>query len=192
MSTLKAFVDRFGLSVPGTSSSMVKERLRSFPSGRTLLDSIDAGVFDDGFFSVASVREDVPDLGGWQRWLPPEAFWYASSVFGVLYIAAPNGRAWLLHAQVGSILPTEFRLDEAVEKVAAPSTNEGLLQRPLFRSWLADHGRLPAEMFLTSVPPVVESGEWRLENLQRSSAENFLRQTAGLFEPLGPTPVSIM
>jgi len=192
MNEIRMFGDRYGPAAAGTGSARLAEKLRAFDSGRRLVEAAGNGAFDSGFFSIASVREEVDGLGGWERWLPDGAFWYASSALGVLYVAAPDGCMWLVNTQVGSIMQTAFPLDEAVALVAKPSTSDDLLMRPLFLAWIGAHHVLAPDCLLASSPPVIESGAWTPESLVPTPSAEFLASTAALFEPVGPTPISIM
>jgi hypothetical protein len=192
MNDIEAFGLSYGSAEPGTWSERLVEKLGAFESGRRLVESTGAGLFDSGFFSIASVREDVDRLGGWERWLPDGAFWYAASAFGMLYVAAPDGCMWLVNSQIGSVMPTAFPLDEALARAAEPSTGDELLMRPLFRQWLDGHGPLPSGTLLASSPPVIEAGAWSVDLFSPLPSAEFLESTANLFEPVGATPISLM
>lgn len=192
MNDIRAFGERYGAAEAGTRSELVVERLRGFESGRRLVETAGAGLFDCGFLAIASIREEVDGLGGWERWLPDGTFWYASSAFGMLYVAAPDGCMWLVNSQIGSIMPTAFPLDEAMARAAELSTSDELLMRPLFREWLDRHGPLPSGALLASSPPVMEADDWLADNFRPLPSGEFLEATASLFEPVGDIPISLM
>ena len=89
-------------------------------------------------------------------------------------------------------METAFPLDEAIARVAVPSARNRLLMRPLFRNWTSTDRVLPPDCLLWSDPPVVESGLWSVDDLVPMKSKEFLEATAGLFEPSGATPISIM
>lgn len=192
MSLALDFIAMFGPPVANTRSEAVVARMQAFVSGVRLVALVGAGIFDDGFFSLGSVREEAAGLGGWDQWLPRGSFCFASSVFGVFYIAAPDGQMWLLHSQIGSLMPTEFDLDEAVLQISRPTTREGLLNRALFKAWMKQHGHLVLGHLLISDPPVIEAGVWDASALRSLPAADFMAATSALFEPVGPIPVSIV
>ena len=189
------FAATYGPAVQATASERVIARLSTFSTAARLPD-IGIGVFDDGFVSVGSIREDIDpmhDLRGWDRWLPPNSVWFASSAFGMLFIASPpDGMVWLVNTQIGSILPTDFPADEAVQQMAASTTRDGLLKRPLFREWRTRNRSLADGWMLISEPAVVELGDWKVDAMRAIPPADFLSATAASFHPIGPTPISLM
>ena len=171
-------------------SDRIAARLRESASGRALEAATGLGSFHGGFLSVGSLREEVA-LGRWARWLPDGAFLYASSALGFLYIGVEE-LMWLVNTQTGSILPTDYQLDEAVLKAASLSTREDLLDLPLFDRWLAVNTRLAATEMLAPEKPLIHGGEMQVEQLVRRPMADYLRETADLFEDDGPNAISIM
>lgn len=185
------FVDMFGPPLAASGSASIAVRLGEQESGRHLLAAISPGSYDHGFFSVASVRENAGDLGAWSTWFPAGAFLFATSVFGMLYVAVGD-RMWLANAPYGSILPTDFALDKAVARVARASTRDDLLQRPLFEQWRSGSGVLRPDELLALATPVSEGGKWEVANFVVTPIDRYLEQSATPFEPLGSIPISMM
>lgn len=188
---IEAFLDLYGRPAPRSGSATVAARLRELPSGKRLLEALTPGLYDEGFLSLASLREEVDDLEGWERFVPAGAFWYAASALGVLYIAAPDDRMWLVHSRAGSVMQTDFALDEAILKAATPSTANDLLLRPVFKAWPGDTQLLSKGEFLAPVPITVEDN-WDIDRYEPVANRDYLRSSAALFQPPGSVSVNIL
>ncbi|AQR73126.1 hypothetical protein [Sphingomonas sp. LM7] len=187
----EVFLSVYGKSAAQSKSEDVARRLAELPSGERLLSALAPGLYDDGFLSIASLREEVSDLGGWERFLPAGSFWYAASALGILYIAAPDDRMWLVHTRAGSVMQTDFALDEAILKAATPSTANDLLLRPVFKAWPGDT-QLLAQGALLAPVPITADDLWQVDRYEPMTSADYLAASAALFEPLGPVPVNVM
>ncbi len=188
---MNLFTATFGQPDPATADERVVRQLETIPSGRSLLATTGAGWFDRGFLSIASPREAVPDLGGWNRWLPPGAFHYASSVFGILYVAAGD-LMWLIDIQIGSIMPTDYALDEAIEQAASTDARTDLLRWPLFDQWTRTNAKLAPGQFLMPVQSPITGVRLEQQSLQPQSAPVALGRTADHFGPTGLADISFV
>jgi hypothetical protein len=186
----KEFETVFGSGDARDASDLLAKRLRRISAGKTLERATGFGTFCHGFISVASLREEA-DLGKWRRWLPTDSFVYASTCFGMLYVAVGE-TMWLVNTQTGSILPTEYALDDAILKAASQSTRDALLEFPLFMEWHDGINELGAGNFLAPNPPLIFGGAMAPVCLKQVSADEYLRMTADMFDDEGRNAVSIM
>lgn len=184
------FKSTFGKPDIRSISESVSMKLLNSTPGATIHHAIGFGTFADGFISIASVREEA-FLAGWCRWLPETAYVYASSCFGILYLAVGD-EMWLLNSQTGSIMPTGYPLDEAIFKAADPAVMDGLLNLDVFREWQAEGNCLLADQFLSPSPPLIFGGAMAPFSLKPVQAEEYLRSTAAMFDDTGRNAVSIM
>lgn len=173
------------LGPPSKPSAMLNRS--NIPPG--LKDAIEggfAGAYGDGILSIWGDREQLASLGGWEAYLPPGSFVFATTAFGVCAIWG-GGRIWILDPQYGQIVESEMEIGECLEVLA----RDKWLHAELFHRWKAN-AVAPLGPFevLTTVPLLALGGSWE-SPLHPEPLEVFLGMTAGLFDPEGSSPAEV-
>jgi len=189
--TYETFLQHFGKPRSNTTASLESLRLDHSRELSQFVAEAKGGVFGDGFISIVSVREQVPDLGGWQAWLPEGARLFATSAFGVLY-ATRGDDVWVVNTQYGEIIESDLSMREAIIDLASPETREELFQESLFQAGNAIAGPLADDSVLCPVPAIPLGGSWSAQTLKQMPLVIYLSFTAQLFGPEPGTEVHVI
>src|SRR5215813_14203981 len=92
------FKTAFGSPKPGTAADLQALGLASSTALREFSSQVGGGMFQRGLISVISLREQVPNLGGWERGLPDGLKLFASSAFGFLLLTRGED-VWIIDTQ---------------------------------------------------------------------------------------------
>ena len=156
----------------------------ALPSGSSLsalAAEIGCGRFEAGLLSVLSEREDVRDLGGWEKWLPPDAILFASTAFGNLF-ALSGGIVWVVDVQEGEVFEADVALEPFMTAIASDRGLSEELRAPQFRRWLALSGdQLGPTEILCPTPIPALGGDWTISSFRKVSLPVVLSMTAQTF-----------
>lgn len=182
---LSRFKALYGTPKPGTAASLKDLGLAHSASLREFARQLDGGIFERGFLSVLSVREKVPDLGGWESVLPPGARLFAMTAFGVLFVTSTGEDIWLVDTQMGHVGEADLTMEALFnERLADPSVRSESLREELFRDWAGEYGEVDADKVLAPVPAIALAGNWWADSLQQYRVPEYLSFTAGLVIPM--------
>ncbi len=184
------FLREYGTPQPGTGVDLAQLGLEQSTGVVEFVDSVGGGIFDNGLISIASVREAIPNLGGWERWLPSGSRLFGCSVFGVLLTTAGDD-LWLVETQYGQVVESDFTFPQFIDTLAGPGTRDEILQASLFRHWHELGGRLEPTEVLCPTPAPALGGSWSLETLSPMSLPVFLSFTVQLFDAEGDGQVEV-
>jgi hypothetical protein len=181
MSDFTRFKQVFGAPRPGTAADLGSLGL---PDCAPLVDfsrQVGGGVFGRGLVSVASVREQVSSLGGWERLLPPDPRLLATSAFGFLLLTTNEADVWIVDTQNNDVFEADMTIEAALLKFCDDDVREELLLESLFRAWSQDVIELEPTKVLNPTPALALGGVWSPENLRETDLAISLSLTAQLF-----------
>lgn len=182
----EAFVAQYGNPRAGTVARTKTLGLDHCPALRVFSNTVGGGIFADGLLSICSLREAVPDLGGWERWLPPSARLFGTSALGLLLLTQVDD-VWIVDTQYGQGVEASFSLGDFFDVIATPEMRRNRLRAPLLAEWMEHGNQLPTHCVLSPTPALALGGSWRADSLAAVSLSVYLTFTAGLFgEQLPP------
>jgi hypothetical protein len=184
------FLSEYGTPQPRTGAELAQLGLEQSKGVVDFVSAVGGGIFDNGLISIASVREAIPGLGGWERWLPPGSRLFGCSVFGVL-LTTVRDDLWLVETQYGQVVESDFTFSKFIDTLAEPATRDEILQAPLFRAWHELGGRLEPTQVLCPTPAPALGGSWAIESLSPMSLPVYLSFTAQLFDAEGDGQVEV-
>jgi len=171
-----AFKQAMGTPEPGTAATLDELRLSQSSTLRTFGQEVGFGRFKKGLFSVVSVRERLPDLGGWERVLPANARPFASSAFGVLFLSVTGEDVWVLETQYGSVTESDMPMVDVLNLFADEKVREEELRQSLFDQCVD----IKPTCVLSPTPAIALAGYWSWECMREMSMGIYLSFTAGL------------
>ena len=173
------FATKLGRAGQDTASSLAELALPPSTALESFEREVGFGVFRGGLFSVVSVREKVPDLGGWERVLRANAKLFASTAFGVFFFTTTGKNVLVLETQYGSVVESDMDISEVLNLYTDDAFRSEELREPLFQRF--GHGLAPTSV-LCPCPAIALGGQWDL--VEEMSAHVYLAFTAGLVMPL--------
>jgi Domain of unknown function (DUF1851) len=174
------FTTAYGRPQPGTAADMGDVP----PAAQQLVDAGAAGIYGDGFLSLASVREaHAGGLGAWASLLPRGAQLFGSTCFGLLFVIVGDDDLYLVDTQYGQVIDSEPPLDVFLDTAASDVAREDLFRQPLFRQWVELNGPLARTQVLSPTPAPALGGDWALAGLQALHLATYLQLTAQFFGP---------
>jgi hypothetical protein len=179
---LAAFTECFGTPRAGSAADLAALGLGDSEALRAFASAIGCGVFAEGLLSVASAREAVEELEGWEAHLPAGARLFATSAFGTLFLADDN-QVWVVETQYGIVVEASYGVAEFFDVIVKPEIIRRRLRGQLFAEWIDRGGSLPTDSVLCPRPALALGGEWRCDNLAPVTLPVYLGFTAGLFTP---------
>jgi len=181
--TAVAFVQEYGAPRSGSGVALAELGLEGSPAMADLAEIPGYGVFEDGLVSIASERELVGGLGGWETWLPKDARLFGTSAFGLLLLVTAADEPWVVDVHHGQIVESDLTVPQLVATLAETESRDDILRAPLFRRWHEFEGdALAAREVLCPTPVPALGGAWSIETLARMSLEVLLSFTAQLFD----------
>lgn len=173
------FEEKFGKAAEGTASSLSALALPPSDDLAAFDREVGFGVFRGGLFSVVSVRENVPDLAGWERVLRANARLFASTAFGVFFFTTTGEDVLVLETQYGSVVESEMRIAEVLKLYTDDAFRESQLRSPIFERF---GNQLAPTSVLCPCPAIALGGQWDI--MQAMPLHEYLGFTAGLVMPL--------
>jgi hypothetical protein len=155
------FVAWFGAPRKSTAVDLSRLGLEHSAGLKRFVSDVGGGVFADGFLSVGSVREVVPNLGGWERWLPPGCRLFGCSAFGFLMFTRGED-VWIVDTQYGQVVESGLSIEETLDEIAEPEAREEN-HESLFKAWNQLAGSLPDTCVLSPTPAIALAGHWSVE-----------------------------
>lgn len=186
----EAFANKYQKPKANTGVSLEQLGLGESESLKHFMQEVGGGIFEGGFLSIVSVREQLLSYGGWEYWLPKEARLFASSAFG--FLAFTQGEdLWLIDTQYGQVIESDCTLVEFINDLASEEARE-MLQAELFNQRLRIGGSLNPEEFLCPVPMIPLGGVWDTISLQPMKNSIYLSLTGQLFQKDGDMPAEVL
>ena len=185
-----AFAAEFGKPHAGTSVDLSALHLEASKPLQDFVATVGGGVFSDGLISVASVRESVSSLGGWEAWLPARTRLFGTSAFGFL-LATRGEDVWLVDTQYGQVVESDMPITEVLEQFADPQTRDEYLRTPLFQLWNRMTGPLDSKSVLSPTPAIPMGGQWSVETLSVMTLPVYLAFTGQMFAPGAGMPAEV-
>lgn len=186
----ETFLEGYGPAAVDTGIDPVQLGLGGHPALAAFFRESGGGVFADGLLSICSRREQVADLGGWERWLPAGARLAGSTALGFQWLLA-GASGWLLDCQNGQLVEVGMQIPDFINHLADPGVRCDFLHEDCFRRWQRAGGHLALAEVLNPVPALALGGD--LDNLRYSATPLaiYLAFTAQLFQPNGDLTVDI-
>jgi hypothetical protein len=174
------FKREMGSPEQGTASTLDELGLTQSSTLRRFGEEVGFGRFKDGLFSIVSVRERVPGIGGWERVYPDGVRVFASSAFGWLWLTTTGEDVWMLEPNYGTVGDTDMPMAEVINMLADPAVREEHLHEKLFEQYGIP---LKPANVLSPTPAIALAGYWSPECLREAQLPEFLSFTAGLVMP---------
>lgn len=174
------FKKAMGAPAPGTAATLDELGLSRSSTLRTFGEEVGFGSFKDGLFSIVSVREKLPGVGGWERVYPDGIRVFASSAFGWLWLTTTGEDVWMLEANYGTVGNTDMPMAEVINMLADPRIREEHLHEKLFKQYGIT---IKPTSVLSPTPAIALAGYWSPECLREVRLPEFLAFTAGLVMP---------
>ena len=178
---LTAFAQCFGTPQPQTGADVAALGFASSKTLQKFESTIGGGVFAHGLISVASVRESLDDLDGWEAHVPVGARLFATSAFGTLFLAVDE-RVWLIETQYGIVVEASYTVAGFFDVIVRPEIIQRRLRGELFAEWVDRGGVLPADSVLCPRPALPLGGAWRCDSLAPVTLPVYLGLMFGMFE----------
>jgi hypothetical protein len=188
--SFEAFAAEFGTPRAGTAADLSALHLDASKPLQDFVAAVGGGVFADGLISVASVRENVGSLGGWETWLPAGARLFGTSAFGFLLVTRGED-VWLVDTQYGQVVESDMTIPEVLDQFAEPQTRDEYLRTPLFQLWNRMTGPLDPKSVLSPTPAISLGGQWSVETLSVTALPIHLSFTGQLFAPNAGMPAEV-
>jgi hypothetical protein len=174
------FKAAFGSPKPGTAADLHALGLEGSAPLREFSAQVGGGMFQRGLISVISLREQVPNLGGWEHLMPEGLRLFASSAFGFLMLTHGED-LWILNTQYNDGFEAEMTIQDALMKLCDAEGREDHLKESLFQKWSRKALELAPTHVLSLSPPLALGGIESRENLREMDMSMYLSITAQLF-----------
>lgn len=188
--SFEAFVQEFGRPRAGTGVALATLKLGHSKPLQAFVAEVGGGVFADGLISIASTREDVLELGGWQAWLPAGARLFGCGAFGFL-LTTRGEDVWLVDTQYGQVIESDMSIPQLLTQLTDPGSRDEDLRAPLFNFWNRMTGPLDPKSVLCPTPAIPLGGQWSVETLSVMTLPVYLSFTGQLFAPGAGMPAEV-
>ncbi|MDJ1471067.1 hypothetical protein QNI19_08395 [Cytophagaceae bacterium DM2B3-1] len=190
MIDFEPFAQVFGTPLSGTGVDLASLKLSHSVELLEFVTTIGSGCFSNGLVSIASQREQVSDLGGWEHWLPPSTYLFGSTCFGFLFCTSGND-LWLIDTHYGEIIESDFSITDFINDLAQTDVQGDILKRSFFRSWFTLSGRSVLDVVLSPTPAIPLGGSWDISTLSPMPMSLYLPFTGQMFSPESGMPATV-
>jgi hypothetical protein len=179
MIDFSSFRNAFGSPRPGSAVDLQALGLAHSAPLQAFVSQVGGGMFARGLISVVSRREQVTNLGGWERLLGPGVRLFATSAFGLLMLTAGED-VWIADTQSNDVFEADMSIEDALSNLCNPTTREDHLHESLFHEWSQNTLELENTKVLSLTPALALGGMWSRENLRETEIGIYLSFTAQL------------